>query len=449
MTSAARPALGIVLLLLVLCTSVDAGAVTRVLLLPFSGRKAEVLRDKVEQGLTKAGYSVVAGEDPSPSVSASKMRGTKGAARADLMVSGVVRRHNMRLWTASLTVSTDDGSPVGDPAVFRSSWLPGLAKELVETSAARLEERFEQAKEPPSASVAAGGDVQEWDADKDPIFGAASGSASAAVDEPTPTEPLFSVDSSVLEQDTAEPANASLRKDKEAPVLKLRARLGMMRRKLEFVDDIYTRLRPLSTNALVYQVDGALFPFTRPFGEYLGIIFSYERARSNSIEDNTTGTEYTVGFEEFYGGLRARKSVGQHEVGFDLTLGSMRSELFDAGRANTPDFGYTLLRTSLDGTLNFQGLQLSGALGFRLPLGYGEVSEAEWFPRVGGYGVEGTLGVGYQVTRLISVELSGAMRRYILEMNSEPDDATGGVAEVAGGAVDLYLSGYFGVALTL
>lgn len=446
MSNAARPALGVSLLLLVLCTSFDAGAVTRVLLLPFSGRKADVLRDKVEQGLTKAGYAVVPGDDPSPSVSATKLRSTRNTPRADLMVSGVVRRHGMRLWTASITVSTEDGAPIGEPAVFKSSWLPGLAKELSDTSAARLEERFEQAKAPPSSGV----ETQVWDADADPIFGG-DGGGSAAAEEPAPGSdtPLFAVDSSVIEQDASSEAAPESNSDSQVPWLKLRARLGMLRRNLEFVDDIYTRLRPQSTNSLVYQLDATLFPFTRPFGEYVGIVFSYERARSGTVEDNTTGNDYSVGYEEFYGGLRGRHGVGQHEVGFDLTVGSMRSELFDAGQANTPDFGYTLLRTSLDGTLNFKGLHVTGALGFRLPLGYGEVSEEEWFPRVGGYGVEATAGVGYQITKLLGVELSGAMRRYILEMNSEPDDATGGVSEVAAGAVDLYLSGYLGLVLTL
>jgi hypothetical protein len=448
MSDVARPALGVSLLLLVLCTSFDAGAVTRVLLLPFSGRKADVLRDRVEQGLTKAGYAVVQGDDPSPKASASKMRATR-STRADLMVSGVVQRHSMRLWTASLTVSTEDGAPIGEPAVFRSSWLPGLAKELADTSAARLEERIEQAKAPPSA----GGEAQVWDADSDPIFGGnggGGGGSAAAAEEPAPgtDTPLFAVDSSVIEDSSSESSPES-QSEEQVPWLKLRARVGMMRRNLEFVDDIYTRLRPQSTNSLVYQVDATLFPFTRPFGEYLGIVFSYERARSGTVEDNETRNTYSVGFEEFYGGLRGRHGVGQHEVGFDLTIGSMRSELFDAGQANTPDFGYTLLRTSLDGTLNFQGVHVTGALGFRLPLAYGEVAEEEWFPRVGGYGVEATAGVGYQFTKLIGVEASGALRRYILEMNSEPDDATGGVSEVAAGAVDLYLSGYLGLVLTL
>jgi hypothetical protein len=34
-------------------------------------------------------------------------------------------------------------------------------------------------------------------------------------------------------------------------------------------------------------------------------------------------------------------------------------------------------------------------------------------------------------------------------MNSQPDDAALGVAEVAGGAIDQYVSGYFGLNITL
>jgi len=41
------------------------------------------------------------------------------------------------------------------------------------------------------------------------------------------------------------------------------------------------------------------------------------------------------------------------------------------------------------------------------------------------------------------------LRRYLLEMNSEPEDARLGVAEVAGGAVDLYTAVYFGMTFRL
>ena len=41
------------------------------------------------------------------------------------------------------------------------------------------------------------------------------------------------------------------------------------------------------------------------------------------------------------------------------------------------------------------------------------------------------------------------LRRYVLEMNSEPEDASSGIAEVAGGAVDAYLGAYLGVLVFL
>lgn len=434
-----RRALGLFAFVLALTVSLDAGAVTRVLLLPFSGRKAEVLREKVEECLTRAGYAVVPGDDPSPSAAASKLRSTRAA---DLMVSGVVRRQGMRRWIASLTVSSGDGEPIGEPAVFESSWLPGLAKELADGSVAQLEARFEQAKAPATSGASAAA----WDADVDASLGAEAATEVAA---DVPEEPLFAVDPAVIDRDAPEEEGASVRAPTEVPMLKLRARGGMMRRSLSFVDDIYTRLRPLAVNSMVYQLDATLFPFHRPFGEYVGIVVSYERSLSSTVQDTVTNAEFTVGFEEFFAGLRGRHAVGRYEVGFDLTVGSMRSEVFDAGQANTPDFGYTLLRSSLDGALHFGALTATGSAGFRLPLSYGEVSEAEWFPRVGGYGVEATLGLRYAITRLVSVEVGGALRRYILEMNSEPDDASAGVAEVAGGAVDLYLSGYAGLSVSL
>jgi hypothetical protein len=108
------------------------------------------------------------------------------------------------------------------------------------------------------------------------------------------------------------------------------------------------------------------------------------------------------------------------------------------------------LRSSLDLGLHFGKTSVRGSVGYRLPLGgYGQVSEADWFPRMEGYGFEGSLGLEYRVTPEVAVDFSGALRRFVLTMNSEPADAVEGVAEVAGGAVDQYLTGYFGLNITL
>jgi hypothetical protein len=55
----------------------------------------------------------------------------------------------------------------------------------------------------------------------------------------------------------------------------------------------------------------------------------------------------------------------------------------------------------------------------------------------------------YRISKEVAFDVSGTMRRFVLTMNSVPDDAIAGVAEVAGGAVDLYVSGYFGLNITL
>ncbi len=128
----------------------------------------------------------------------------------------------------------------------------------------------------------------------------------------------------------------------------------------------------------------------------------------------------------------------------------MSSGLDDGdGEARIPDMQYTLLRSSLDFKLDLGPIDATGSAGFRLPLGFGEASETRWFPRMGGYGFEASAGAEYPLSKRLSLEAKGSMRRYLLEMNSEPQDAIEGVSEVAAGAVDLYLSAYFGVSFTL
>ena len=115
-----------------------------------------------------------------------------------------------------------------------------------------------------------------------------------------------------------------------------------------------------------------------------------------------------------------------------------------------PGFSYTTLRAALDAGLHFGSLAMRGSLGYRLPIGgYGEASETRWFPRMEGSGIEGSLGLEYRITDEVAFDVSATMRRFLLQMNSQPEDAANGTSEVAGGAVDLYLGGYFGLNITL
>lgn len=89
------------------------------------------------------------------------------------------------------------------------------------------------------------------------------------------------------------------------------------------------------------------------------------------------------------------------------------------------------------------------AAAFRVPLSYGELADDDWFPRVGGYGIEAQASAAYPLSSRLAVEASASLRRFVLEMNSEPEDGDAGISDVAGGAVDSFLALYAGVRLSL
>ncbi len=431
----------------------EARAGSRIVLLEFSGRKAKVLREKVAESLERAGHSVVRSKSLSGKVSKAQLRKLAKRSDADAVVGGRVVRRSMRSWSLALSVNDANGRvPLGKPIKFESNWLPGLTKELTDNVSNSVEAAL-GGSAPPERAVAR---AEVWNADDDTLgdskvaSSAEEAPSEAAAPESSSADAegaLFEKDAEVIEdqgEDGAFGAEAS------GMVVRLRARGGLVHRSLDFSDDIYDRLRKQQANIWVFQVEGELYPFERPIGERLGIIASYESVFSGNVRDSDFGANYPVVFSEFFGGVRARHPLGEHELGFDLTFGRMRAGLEDTnGTADIPDMEYTVLRSSLDFKLDLGALRAVGSAGFRLPLGYGEVSEANWFPRIGGYGVEASAGVDYPLSKAVSLELTGALRRYLLEMNSEPDDAVQGVSEVAGGAVDLYLAGYFGMSIKL
>src|SRR6185503_853381 len=66
---------------------------------------------------------------------------------------GRVRRPSIRLWTVSLRViDADTGKKVGQEARFRNSWLPGLAKDLLDEAAPKLSKSIRRASKGSSRS---------------------------------------------------------------------------------------------------------------------------------------------------------------------------------------------------------------------------------------------------------------------------------------------------------
>lgn len=237
----------------------------------------------------------------------------------------------------------------------------------------------------------------------------------------------------------------------EDPTVVVGVNAGIVRRTLVYVDDLYGRLRAPSVNTWVYQVNAAVYPFAKPVKNRIGLIASYESVISGVVRDNAAGTDFPVTHSELFGGVRLRQPFGNHEVAVQAAIGTLAAGLDDPdGASGVPEFDYTLLRAAADLGLHFGPVSLRGAVGYRQSIGgYGEVSEAPWFPRMEGYGIDGLLGLQYRISNEVAFDVSGTMRRFVLTMNSQPEDAAQGVAEVAGGAIDLYVSGYFGLNITL
>jgi hypothetical protein len=295
---------------------------------------------------------------------------------------------------------------------------------------------------------------QSKDKDSDTEEFNADGDGAASADESSSSENDEGKESEAPSESASEPVDeggdsASASGKSKLPFVRLGVRAGFVSRSLTYEQDLYERLRTQKTGAGVYRLDASLFVFARSVREYFALIGSYEGAMFGDVQDADQDTTFGVRFSELQGGLRGRYPVDGNEVGLSATFGSMLAGLDDGGEADVPDFRYTFVRVAADGKMSFGQLSAMASLGLRVPTGYGEVGTAEWFPRLGGYGVEGSLGVEYRLSELIGIEASGSLRRFVLNMNSLPQDATGGVSEVAGGAVDLYLSGYIGVNFSL
>ncbi|HTV24382.1 MAG TPA: hypothetical protein VMG12_37070 [Polyangiaceae bacterium] len=287
---------------------------------------------------------------------------------------------------------------------------------------------------------------------------------SAGDDKPSESEPAsdeddgraaFLSDSAAeggeVGQDEGSSSSSDAGSSTDDPTVIMGLNAGFVRRTLSYSDDLYGRLRAPSANTWVYRLQAAVYPFAKPVKNRIGLIAGYESEFSGVVRDNAAGTDFGVNFSEVYGGLKLRQPLGVHELALEGTVGSMQTGLDDPdGNSGVPSISYTTLRAALDAGLHFGSLAMRGSLGYRLPIGgYGEASEVRWFPRMEASGIEGSLGLEYRITKEVAFDVSATMRRYLLQMNSRPEDAETGASEVAGGAVDLYLGGYFGLNITL
>ncbi|KAB2899572.1 MAG: hypothetical protein F9K40_10150 [Kofleriaceae bacterium] len=80
--------------------------------------------------------------------------------------------------------------------------------------------------------------------------------------------------------------------------------------------------------------------------------------------------------------------------------------------------------------------------GWRHLLGVGELED--WFPRQTGNGLDASVGAAIGLTRWLGAYARAEVRHYFFAMNPEPGDEN-----IAGGAVDTFLGGSIGLAVSI
>lgn len=427
-----RACLGLVVSTLLLAAS-DAHA-ERIVLLQFSGRKSTAVREKVAASLKRAGHTVIRSKVSSRKFGPKMMK--RVGKNADAVLGGRVESARKGDWRVVLSV----GDPKEDTSLdedieFSGDTLQALTKDVGDNVVERLETAM--ADEPPPPPPV-----------PEPVEPTPEPSVEAPVDAEIASAESASDDAS-LDAGTVDENAADASKGKR-PMARLTASAGYVRREFDFREDIYEHLRTLSSNSWVYRAQGEVFPFKGDIGERIGFVASYEGKLAGKVDDLDYQLEYPVLHSELFVGVRARFPLAGNELGGDLGIGSMQAGLDDASDvASIPDLQYTFLRALFDYALNVGPLDVRPAIGLRLPFGFGEVSETRWFPRVGGYGLEAGVDVGYPLSQRVSLEAAGSVRRYVLNMNSEPEDAITGASQVAAGAVDLFASVYLGLRVSL
>ncbi|HUQ08508.1 MAG TPA: hypothetical protein VM261_38720, partial [Kofleriaceae bacterium] len=107
-----------------------------------------------------------------------------------------------------------------------------------------------------------------------------------------------------------------------------------------------------------------------------------------------------------------------------------------------PDVTYRYARGGLDLAVPRGRWTWMARGGWRQLVSVGELKD--WFPRTTGNGLDASLGAGLRVTRWLSAYARADVRHYFFAMNPEPGDE-----RVAGGAVDTFLGGAVGLAVTI
>jgi hypothetical protein len=402
----------------------------------FIGSKKKEVRDAVVEALEKGDHQVVKTEAARVPAMSSDDEYVKRANefRTAAFVDGEVKQQKSG-WVLTLTVRNGaDGRMLGDTTI-KGAKLQKLLNNIDAEAAVRLEPTIDQASAPEMKKKEAA-----------PVV-----AAKAEENEPEPVEEPS--------DKRREPPPPEEHGKKPVP-LELWGGMQAFSRSFEYHQDVNGSLHPYhmplwpALEARVGYYPGA--HFTQNMWANIGVVFGFVRSFGATSSIGNTGS-FSTTMQEIVAGARFRLPLGRHEIGASFTYGNhgywIDSDhdpvtLAANGRAvnrdYVPDTTYSYLRPGLDTRLQFGRFRFGGGLGFRAIMDLGEISSTTWFPHATAMALDMFVSAGFELTPGLYVTGGFDAARYALDMHTTPADTTA-PRDVAGGAIDQYLTGRLGV----
>jgi hypothetical protein len=224
-------------------------------------------------------------------------------------------------------------------------------------------------------------------------------------------------------------------------------------RRLGYSQDIFRALRQYqlalgpSIGVVANFYPGAYF--TDTFISNVGLFVGIEQAFGVTSK-LTNGNQYPTYVHDWSGGARVRFPVGGMIEPSVLAAFGEHSYLLRSGPMSPridldmPDTIYKYVRLGAQVRVNLpENFSITVEGSYRHLLGVGQL-KVNYFPRSTAMGMDVSAGVGYRFMPVLEGRAGVDLRRYAYSMNSVPGDTF-----VAGGAVDQYITYWFGVAILL
>jgi hypothetical protein len=272
---------------------------------------------------------------------------------------------------------------------------------------------------------------------------APAGGASVAAVDTAPSSSSSSTSGSASASTTGVTASAS-RPQRAQRTIVISVEERPFWRRLRYNDDIDERLRPSDLVANAVGIGGSWRPLQNL--RNFSIVGRGELAVGVNGSRTSDGTAYSTSSSEWNLGVGFDVGIAGARVGVVATYGEQRFSLDDDAQMMEliPDVTYRFARGGL-----VVGVPLATRWDFNLTAGWrqlfgmGGMTEALWFPRAEGAGIDGSAGIAFHVTPWLNIEARVDLRRYFFAMNPEPGDPV-----IAGGATDQYLGGAIGLAVS-